>query len=218
MADKAEKSKANSASGSNKVDATTRSILDHWYRDSPDDRLAHLVRDAARGLTRALQFRLADHGISFGHWAFLRILWARDGLSQRELSVQAGLMESTTHTALNRMEKLGFLIRRHQSGNRRRLHVYLTESGKALQEKLEPLAEDANAVATEGLSTEEIELMRRCLLTMITNLAADEQNAIERGQRIQSTRDLGQRNVDAGEQAAMDSNPNSNPGSHRSRK
>lgn len=175
------------------VDATTQSILEHWYRLAPNDRLAHLVRDASRGLTRALQLRLSEHDISFGHWAFLRILWARDGLSQRELSVQAGVMESTTHTALNRMEALGLITRRHHPGNKRRLHVHLTPAGRSLQARLEPLAEEVNVIAVDGLSDTQIEAVRHLLLTVITNLAADEAAAAERGQKIQSTRDLGQR-------------------------
>lgn len=180
-----------------KVDETTRSILDHWTEIAPDDRLAHLLRDASRGLTRALQLRLSEHGISFGHWAFLRILWAFDGLSQRELSVQAGLMESTTHTALNRMEELGHIERRHKPGNRRKLHVYLTRKGRALEKRLVPLAEDVNRVAVAGLSRDQIELVREAMLVIIANLALDEAEATERGQRILSTRDLGRRNARA---------------------
>ncbi|MFX8633184.1 hypothetical protein ABTM26_19550, partial [Acinetobacter baumannii] len=61
-------------------------ILRHLREVVPDDRLAHLVKDATRALVRALQARLARHGVSFGHWSFLRILWERDGLTQRELS------------------------------------------------------------------------------------------------------------------------------------
>jgi len=53
----------------------------------PDDRIAHLVKDAMRGLHRALQTRLAQHGVQPGHWVFLRVLWLRDGLTQRELSI-----------------------------------------------------------------------------------------------------------------------------------
>src|SRR3989449_11632334 len=57
------------------------------------DRLAHLTKDAWRGFVRALQWHLAAHGVSFGHWTFLRILWERDGLTQRELSGEGGGME-----------------------------------------------------------------------------------------------------------------------------
>jgi len=61
-------------------------ILRHWRDAVPDDRLAHLVRDAARAFVRALQWRLAEHDVSFGHWTFLRILWEQDGLTQKQLS------------------------------------------------------------------------------------------------------------------------------------
>lgn len=179
------------ASKLEEADATTRSILDHWMTIAPNDRLAHLLRDASRGVTRALQLRLSEHGISFGHWVYLRILWTFDGLSQRELSIQAGLMESTTHTALNRMEEQGLVERRHKAGNRRKLHVFLTPRGRALERELVPLAEEVNRVAVAGLSGEQVEAVRVALFTIITNLALDEVQAAERGQRIVSTRDLG---------------------------
>ena len=77
----------------------TQQLLQHWRESVPDDRLAHLIRDVARAQMRALQQRLAPHGVSFGHWTFLRILWIKDGLTQRELSELAGVMEPTTFTA-----------------------------------------------------------------------------------------------------------------------
>ena len=64
----------------------------HWHEAVPDDRMAHLVKDATRGFLRALQTRLAAHDVQLGHWTFLRILWERDGLTQRELSAEAGVM------------------------------------------------------------------------------------------------------------------------------
>ena len=172
-------------------DPSTEAILAHWRDAVPDDRLAHLVRDAARGLTRGLQFRLSEHGISFGHWAFLRILWNRDdGLTQRQLSIEAGLMEPTTHSALLKMEALGLIERRREGGNRKRYHVYLTDKGKALQDVLVPLAEDINRIAVEGIPDEEVEMTRRTLLAMIRNLAKDEAQALEAGMRITATREL----------------------------
>lgn len=197
------KARANlAASRLDEVDETTRSILEHWTRIAPNDRLAHLLRDASRGLMRALQLRLSEHGISFGHWVFLRILWTFDGLSQRELSIQAGLTESTTHTALNRMEELGHIERRHKPGNRRKLHVFLTDEGRSLEKVLVPLAEEVNRVAVAGLSAEQVEAVREAMFTIIANLAIDEAEAAERGQRILSTRDLGRNGRAAGRTAA----------------
>src|SRR5438045_9034135 len=119
----------------------TQSILRHWREAVPDDRLAHLVKDATRALLRALQMRLSEHAVSLGHWTFLRILWERDGLTQRELSAQAGVMEPTTHAALNAMEKLGYIRRRQRLGNKKNVYVFLTPRGLELRERLVPLAE-----------------------------------------------------------------------------
>lgn len=151
----------------------TQSVLQHWHRDVPNDRMAHLVRDASRLLAKSLQGRLAEHGVSFGHWSFLRILWVTEGLTQRELSEEAGVMEPTTFTALKAMEANHLIERRHLNGNRRKLHVFLTDKGRTLKDVLTPLAENVNRVALAGVSEADHTTTRNTLLTMIENLAID---------------------------------------------
>jgi DNA-binding MarR family transcriptional regulator len=134
------------------------------------ERIAHVVREAARAFVRALTLRLAEHGVSFGHWAFLRILWQRDGLTQCELSEMAGVMEPTTFAALKAMEELGYVERRQLPENRKNVYVHLTAQGRALEKKLVPLAEDVNKVATRGVKAGELATTRRVLLAMLDNL------------------------------------------------
>ncbi|WP_436785601.1 MarR family winged helix-turn-helix transcriptional regulator [Stutzerimonas frequens] len=153
-----------------KSDHTAQLVLRHWREEVPDDRLAHLVRDAARVLTRSLQLRLAEHDVSFGHWAFLRVLWVTEGLTQRELSDQVGLMEPTTFTALKAMEAQGLIERRFQNGNRKKIYIYLTPKGQALKEVLIPIAEELNEVAVRELSDDDIKTVHRALLGIIENL------------------------------------------------
>jgi len=148
-------------------------ILRHWRESVPDDRLAHLVKDATRALVRALQVRLAQHAVPFGHWAFLRILWKSDGLTQRALSREAGVMEPTTHAALTAMEKLGYIERRKLRDNRRNVYVFLTPRGSALERTLVPLAEDVNRLAADGVKAADLAATRRTLLAIIENLARD---------------------------------------------
>ena len=109
-------------------------LLRHWREAVPDDRLAHLIRDVARAQMRALQLRLAEHGVSFGHWTFLRILWLKDGLTQRELSELAGVMEPTTFAAVKAMEGMGLIERRQLAGNRKNMHVFLTRRARPAKE------------------------------------------------------------------------------------
>ena len=146
-------------------------ILRHWREAVPNDRLAHLVKDASRVLNRALQERLAQHEVSFGHWTFLRILWEHDGLTQRELSHEAGVMEPTTHTALAAMEARGLIKRRRRAGDLRNQHIFVTAAGKKLKAQLLPHALAVNQVAVRGISAAEVSTARRVLLGIIENLA-----------------------------------------------
>ena len=124
---------------------------------------------------RALSRRLAAHGVSFGHWTFLRILWQRDGLTQRELSEEAGVMEPSTFAAIKAMEELGYVTRKRLHDNRKNLYVHLTPRGRALKRKLVPLAQRVNQIGLRGLSAREREAARLALLAIIDNLAADSQ-------------------------------------------
>ena len=154
--------------------ADTDAILYHWREAVPQDRLAHLIKDAMRAFVRALATRLAVHGVSFGHWAFLRVLWERDGLTQKALSVEVGVMEPTTFAAVTAMERAGYVARRHKPGNRKSVHVHLTRKGRALKSKLVPLAEAVNAIGVAGVSIENVAVTRNVLLAIIDNLAAAE--------------------------------------------
>jgi DNA-binding MarR family transcriptional regulator len=127
-----------------------------------------------RALVRALQMRLADHGVSFGQWLFLRILWERDGITQRELSVEAGVMEPSTLQAMKAMEKLGYITRRRLPDNRKKIYIFLMPLGRSLQKKLVPLAEEVNAVAVRNIPARDVSALRGQLSAIIDNLAADE--------------------------------------------
>ena len=148
-------------------------VLRHWHEAVPNDRMAHLVKDATRAFLRSLQARLAAHDVQLGHWTFLRILWERDGLTKRELSAEAGVMEPTTVVALRAMELLGYITLVQRPENRKNVYVFLTSKGKRLRKVLVPLAEEVNALAMEGLSESEIAATRRALLVMIDNLTRE---------------------------------------------
>ncbi|MCY1165336.1 MULTISPECIES: MarR family winged helix-turn-helix transcriptional regulator [Polaromonas] len=157
----------------------THNILHHWREAVPNDRMAHLIRDTERAFRRALQIRLAEHGVPFGHWSFLRILWEADGLTQKELSSRAGVMEPTTFSAMKAMESLGYIVRKQLPTNKKNVYVHLTDSGRALKKVLVPLAEDTNRISTRNVSPADLATARKVLLSMIDNLAADELSQVE---------------------------------------
>lgn len=132
--------------------------------------LGYLLRDTYRAFTKILQSRISAHGVTIGQWYFLRVLWDEDGLTQRELSQRVGMMEPTTVTALNGMEKRGYVRRARNADDKRKVNVFLTDKGRALRNVLLPHAIDVNVRAAAGVSPDDVETVRRTLRAMKRNL------------------------------------------------
>lgn len=139
----------------------------------PSRSVGYLVRRTHRAFTRALQARIAPHGVSIGMWYFLRVLWQEDGISQRELSQRVGMMEPTTASALTNMERKGFVRRLRNRTDRRIVNVFLTERGRALRGELLPLAAAVNEAALRGVSADELGRLRALLGKLQAGLDAD---------------------------------------------
>lgn len=132
--------------------------------------LPRAVREVHRAIARALQIRVADHGVSMGQWYFLRALWEEDGLTQRELSQRVGMMEPTTVTALNNLERCDLVQRVRNPHDRRKVNIYLTPKGKALRADILPGAEEIEEAATQGISPRELEMTVSVLRRVSANL------------------------------------------------
>jgi DNA-binding MarR family transcriptional regulator len=102
-------------------------------------------------------------------------------------------MEPTTFSALKAMEQLGYVERRQLPDNRKNIYVFLTPKGRALKEKLVPLAEEVNRVAVAGLNSADVAKARQLLLAVIENLARDEERSENTARRVPSTRELARR-------------------------
>lgn len=152
----------------------TQNMLRHWREAVPNDRMAHLVRDASRAFRKALQIRLQRHGIPFSQWVFLRVLWESDGLTQKELSDRAGVMEPTTFAAMRGLEEQGYITRKKSATNKKNMYIYLTDAGQDLKNKLVPLAEEVNRISVVGISPRSLGAARQVLLAIMENLGNDE--------------------------------------------
>jgi len=136
-----------------------------------DDSVGYVVRDVHRAFSRSLQAKIAAHGVSMGQWFFLRALWDEDGLTQRELSQRVGMMEPTTVTALNSMERRGLVERVRNPHDRRKVNIYLTPKGRSLREVLLPCAAEVSELATRGIDPADLALAIDLMHRMIFNLS-----------------------------------------------
>ena len=137
----------------------------------PSQSIGYLLRLAFRAATHALESRTLIHGVSSGQWHFLRELWREDGLTQSELSRRVGMREPTTGVAVARLVNAGLVRRAPNACDRRKVHVQLTDKGRDLAPILLPLAAEVNALATKGLTAEEVAALRTGLRKLCDNLA-----------------------------------------------
>jgi DNA-binding MarR family transcriptional regulator len=100
---------------------------------------------AVIGLYRPMLDRL---GITYPQYLVLMALWENDGLTVTGLGDALQLDSGTVSPLLKRLEAAGFVERRRESGDERRVTVHLTESGAALER------EGCEIAKTVGSSTD----------------------------------------------------------------
>lgn len=145
--------------------------------DAPAGSLGFAVRLAHRAFDRALQRRIAPHGISTSQWYCLRALWEVDALTQRQLSRATGVAENTITVTVASMVRDGLVTRTRSSEDKRRQVIALTPRAQALKAQLLPLAQEVNAQAATDLDDAERASILTALAAMTARLLADEPEA-----------------------------------------
>ena len=119
---------------------------------------------------RQLLDRLKNTGLTIGQPKVLDYLTDHDGSSQKEIAKGCFLEAGSLTSILNRMEKKGLIERRMLNGNRRTLHVFLTEQGKSTAfSRIE-------AQGVSGISSEEYDAFMKTCRKIYENLMKPEQN------------------------------------------
>jgi DNA-binding MarR family transcriptional regulator len=122
----------------------------------PKTGIGMLLRDADTAFNRYLTAQLAGHGVTFGQFQHLRNLWVENGLTQAELSRRIGIEMASSTAILDSLEAAKLATRVRNTADRRKINVFLTPAGAALEKPLMACAADANKHASKGLSKAEV--------------------------------------------------------------
>jgi DNA-binding MarR family transcriptional regulator len=110
-----------------------------------------------------------------------RILWAlyeKDGLTPIEVARKLEIAAPTVAKMSTHMVASGLITRRRDSADRRRVHLYLTDRGRAVKRPIEEATRRFRRATSAGLSAEERRVMSSALGKIVRNL---EQTAREVG-------------------------------------
>lgn len=139
-----------------------------------NDSLHYLIMANQMLVQRQLLDQLKDTGITIGQPKVLDYLTYHDGSSQKKLAKGCFLEAGSLTSILNRMEEKGMIERRMLNGNRRTLHVFLTEQGKRSRDLLETAFEQIEAQALDGILPEEYDAFMKTYRKIYENLMKPE--------------------------------------------
>ena len=130
-----------------------------------------------RAVAEVLDRRLQAKGASLWNWVLLREATRASGASQRELADLMHIEPPTLVRHLDRLEADGYVERRPDPDDRRRLLVFVTAAGRRRLTELHKVAERTDADLRSLLTDDEIEVLGDALLRVhahFTTLAGEE--------------------------------------------
>lgn len=132
-----------------------------------EDSLGYLVNRVARSIAHQLAEEIRPAGVAIGQWAVLLFLWARDGMSQADLSRVVAIEPPTMVRTIDRMVRDGLVTRIADPSDGRVSRIHLTDRGRSLRDELVPKAVTVNATTLGRLSTSEGRTLRRLLVKLL---------------------------------------------------
>jgi DNA-binding MarR family transcriptional regulator len=155
-----------------RVAVKKRTLVPKTTAAPPKVGVGRLLRTASTAFNRAFKMQLVPLGISYGQFQYLQSLWEADGLTQTELTRKVGVELASSTAVLDSLDQRGLIKRIRNSTDRRKIHVYLTAEGAALETDLMACAIATNAIARRGISNAEVSSLFDILGRLIDNINA----------------------------------------------
>ena len=98
-----------------------------------DNQLCFALYSASLAMTKLYKPLLDSLGITYPQYLVMLVLWESDGPSVSSLGERLNLDSGTLTPLLKRMEAAGWLLRKRSTEDERRVHVWLSPTGRGLQ-------------------------------------------------------------------------------------
>jgi DNA-binding MarR family transcriptional regulator len=114
---------------------------------------------------------LKENGLSIAMWRVLAALSNNGGQRQVDLADMTAIDASTLSRLVSRMVRLGLVTRSRSEKSSREVVVALSPKGRALVQRLIPIAKRLEQTASAGLPARDIAVLKRLLAQIYDNLA-----------------------------------------------
>ena len=124
-----------------------------------NDHLSHLLSQAHRHFMRQLN---AD-GVSLDQWRVMKSLSERRGMAMRAIADDLSLNPPTLTKIVDRLVQDGFVYRAPDSSDRRKIYVFLSDSGAELLTTLSTHVDKCEAQAEHIFGNEDADKLKSML-------------------------------------------------------
>ncbi|MET0241450.1 MAG: MarR family transcriptional regulator [Sphingobium sp.] len=129
-----------------------------------DDQLCFSLYATSMAVNRVYKPMLDALGITYPQYLVLHALWEQDGRTVGSIAERLSLESSTVTPLVKRLEGTGFLVRKRNAADERRVEVWLTQAGTDMCEKCGCLAE--GLLKATGLTAQQLHALNDQLKTL----------------------------------------------------
>lgn len=134
---------------------------------SADSEITWLLHRAAQRMRSATGEQAEKHGIHLRDYIVLSALHKTTNLTQAELGKALGLDKTTLMSQLDRLERMGLVVRRSDPRDRRARIPAITEAGNALRAKVASACDSVEAAVLNSFRRDDVQVFRRMLAGII---------------------------------------------------
>ncbi len=133
--------------------------------------LAYLLAQADRQISRQLETELRGEGVPLEQWRILKTLADGNGRSMGDLADTVLMNHPTLTKTVDRMVSSALVYRVADPTDRRKVMIFLSDHGRALNERLDRLVADHQASLVESWGDEQTSQLKRLLEGLIERTA-----------------------------------------------
>ncbi len=137
---------------------------------SVDNCLGFIANRLVKAFLKLLDYKLENFNLTGAQFCVMTKLFEEEGLTQTQLAHRLYIESPTLVRTLDRLEEAGLIERRRVPSDRRAFHIFLTEKGHELKDVLMQKGHEVHEIAVQGLSEQEIEMLKDLLFQLWQNL------------------------------------------------
>jgi DNA-binding MarR family transcriptional regulator len=134
--------------------------------------LPYLINRVGFALVASFTATLEPYGLSIDMWRVLAALSNNNEQRQIDLVAMTSIDASTMSRLVTRLVRDGLVTRARSRTSSREVVVALSPKGRALVQRLIPIAQQLERTASAGLPTKDLAVLKRLLSQVYENLAS----------------------------------------------